>query len=241
MKPLNIIFLGRSGSGKGTQAELLIKRFKLVNIDTGDILRELTKRKDKFGKTVLQTISKGKLVPIWLVIYCWLNQLLKISSKKGIIMEGSPRQLEEAKILEEVFSWLGRENFRVVYLQTSEEEVTKRLLVRRICSKCGREFSLSLTPNLKKCSHCGGKLVRRKDDYPKAIKNRMLFFQKKILPVINYFRAKRAGSYFQAKREIKVLRAERVGSYVQKKKIVIYIDGEGSIQEIHNRILKKLL
>ena len=214
MKSPNIIFLGRSGSGKGTQAELLMKKFTLVNIDTGDILRKLTKRKDKFGKIVLKTISYGKLVPIWLVIYCWLDQLLKIPSKKGIIMEGSPRQLEEAKILEEVFSWLGRENFKVVYLRTSAKEVMQRLLLRRICSKCGREFSLNFTPNLKKCSHCGGKLIRRKDDYPRAIKNRMLFFQKKILPVINYFR---------------------------KKKIVIEINGEGSVEQIHKRILKKLL
>ncbi len=214
MKSRNIIFLGRSGSGKGTQAELLMKKFALANIDTGDILRKLTKRNDKFGKTVLETISHGKLVPIWLVIYCWLGQLLKIPSKKGIIMEGSPRLLEEAKILEEVFSWLGRENFKVVYLQTSAKEVTQRLLTRRICSKCGKEFSLNFTPNLKNCSHCGGKLIRRKDDYPKAIKNRMLFFQKKILPVINYFR---------------------------KKKMVVEVNGEGSVQEIHKRILKKLL
>ena len=128
-------------------------------------------------------------------------------------MEGSPRQLEEAKTLEEVFSWLGRENFKVVYLQTSAKEVTQRLLTRRICSKCGKEFSLNFTPNLKKCSSCGGKLIRRKDDYPKAIKNRMLFFQKKILPVINYFR---------------------------KKKIVVEVNGEGSVEEIHKRILKKL-
>ena len=213
MKSRNIIFLGRSGSGKGTQAELLMKKFSLANIDTGDILRKLTKRSDKFGKTVLKTISHGKLVPIWLVIYCWLDQLLKIPSKKGIIMEGSPRQLEEAKTLEEVFSWLGRENFKVVYLQTSAKEVTRRLLTRRICSKCGKEFSLNFTPNLKKCSSCGGKLIRRKDDYPKAIKNRMLFFQKQILPVINYFR---------------------------KKKIVVEVNGEGSVEEIHKRILKKL-
>ena len=214
MKSRNIIFLGRSGSGKGTQAELLMKKFALVNIDTGDILRRLTKRNDKFGKTILKTISHGKLVPIWLVIYCWLDQLLKIPSEKGIIMEGSPRQLEEAKTLEEVFSWLGREDFKVVYLQTSAKEVTQRLLTRRICSKCGKEFSLNFTPNLKNCSHCGGKLIRRKDDYPKAIKNRMLFFQKKILPVINYFR---------------------------KKKMVVEVNGEGSVQEIHKRILKKLL
>ena len=214
MKSRNIIFLGRSGSGKGTQAELLMKKFALANIDTGDILRRLAKKNDKFGKTVLETISHGKLVPIWLVIYCWLDQLLKVPSKKGIIMEGSPRQLEEAKTLEEVFSWLGREDFRVVYLQTSAKEVTQRLLTRRICSKCGKEFSLNFTPNLKNCSRCGGKLIRRRDDYPKAIKNRMLFFQKKILPVINYFR---------------------------KKKMVIEVNGEGSVQEIHKRILKKLL
>ena len=214
MKSPNIIFLGRSGSGKGTQAELLLKRFFLINIDTGDILRKLAKRKDNFGKTILETINKGKLVPIWLVVYCWLDQLLKIPSKKGIIMEGSPRLLEEAKILEEVFFWLGRKNFKVIYLQTSEKEVTERLLARRICSKCSKEFSLNFTPRLKKCSHCGGKLIRRKDDYPKAIKNRMLFFQKKILPVINYF---------------------------QKKRIVIHVDGEGSVKEIQKRILKKLL
>ncbi|MCK4805681.1 MAG: nucleoside monophosphate kinase [Candidatus Pacebacteria bacterium] len=214
MKSHNIIFLGRSGSGKGTQAELLMKKFVLVNIDTGDILRKLARRKDKFGRTVLKTISHGKLVPIWLVIYCWFNQLLKIPSKKGIIMEGSPRQLEEAKILEEIFSWLGRENLKVVYLRTSTKEVTQRLLLRRICSKCGRGFSLNFTPNLKECSYCKGKLIRRSDDYPRAIKNRMLFFQKKILPVINYFR---------------------------KKKIVIEVNGEGSVEEIHKRILKKLL
>ena len=129
-------------------------------------------------------------------------------------MEGTPRQLEEAKILEEVFSWLGRENFKVIYLRTSAKKVTQRLLMRRICSKCGKGFSLNFTPNLKECSHCGGRLIRRKDDYPRAIKNRMLFFQKKILPVIKFFR---------------------------KKRIMIEVDGEGSVEEIHQKIFKRLL
>lgn len=213
MKSLNIILLGRSGSGKGTQAELLLKKFSLVNIDTGDILRDLTKRKDQFGKNVFKTISKGKLVPLWLVIYCWLDKFLNLSSKQGIIMEGSPRLLEEAKILEEVLSWFGRKKLIVIYLKTSEKEVTKRLLNRRICSQCHREFSLVLTPNLKKCSHCGGKLIRRSDDYPLAINNRMLFFKKNIIPVINYFR---------------------------KKNTLIEIKGEGSVMEIHQDIVAKI-
>jgi len=214
MKSLNIIFLGRSGSGKGTQAELLSKKFSLINIDTGDVLRALAKKEDKFGTTILKTITQGQLVPVWLVVYCWLNRLFRIAPEKGIIMEGSPRQLEEAKILEEVFIWLGRENFKVIYLRVPEKEITGRLLARRICSKCGREFSLNFTPQLKECPYCQGKLIRRQDDYPGAIKNRMLFFQKKILPVINYFR---------------------------RKKILIEVDGEGSIEDIHERIVNFLL
>ncbi|MFA5459885.1 MAG: nucleoside monophosphate kinase [Candidatus Paceibacterota bacterium] len=213
MKSPNIILLGRSGSGKGTQAELLLKKFSLVNIDTGDILRSLSKRDDAFGKNILKNISKGKLVPLWLVIYCWLDQFLKISSQQGIIMEGSPRLLDEAKILEQVFSWFGRKKLIVIYLKTSEKEVTERLLNRRICSKCYREYSLKLTPGIKKCSYCGGKLIRRHDDYPSAIKNRMLFFRKNIIPVINYFR---------------------------KRKMLIEVKGEGSVEEIHQNILKKL-
>lgn len=213
MKSLNIILLGRSGSGKGTQAELLLKKFSLINIDTGDILRGLAKRKDQFGKNVLRTITKGQLVPLWLVIYCWLNKFLNISANKGVIMEGSPRLLEEAKILEEVFSWFSRRKLVVIYLKTSEKEVTKRLLSRRICSKCHREFSLNLTPDLKKCSYCGSKLIRRHDDYPKAIKNRMLFFKNNIIPVINYFR---------------------------KRKILVEVEGEGSVMRIHQDIFKKL-
>jgi adenylate kinase len=213
MKSLNIVFLGRSGSGKGTQAELLLKKFSLANIDTGDILRTLAKRKDQFGKNVLETISKGKLVPLWLVIYCWLDKFLHLPSKQGIIMEGSPRQLEEAKILEEALSWFSSRKLIVIYLRTSEAEVTSRLLNRRICSQCHREFSLILTPDLKKCSHCGAKLIRRHDDYPQAIKSRMLFFKKNIIPVINYFR---------------------------KRNMLIEVDGEGSVMEIHQRILKKI-
>jgi len=213
MKSLNIILLGRSGSGKGTQAELLRDKFSLINIDTGDILRELAKRRDRFGKTISDTISKGRLVPLWLVIYCWLDKFLHLPSNKGVIFEGSPRLLEEAKTLEEALSWFSRRKLLVIYLRTSEKEVTKRLLNRRICSDCHREFSLILHPGLKKCLHCGGKLIRRHDDYPQAIKSRMGFFKKNIIPVINYFK---------------------------RKKILIEINGEGPVMKIHQEILKKI-
>ncbi len=213
MTPTNIIFLGRSGSGKGTQAKLLQKKFGLVNIDTGGLLRKLAQKKDDLGKEISRNINKGSLVPQWLVVYCWLQQLRTISVKKGVIMEGAPRRLNEAKVLEEIFHWLGRDKIKVIYLNVPAREVTKRLLARRICANCGKEYSLLFTPGIKKCSVCGGKLIRRSDDYPKAIKNRMLFFQTEIIPIINYFR---------------------------RKKMLVEVDGIGSIEDIHRRIVAKL-
>lgn len=213
MKPINIIFLGRSGSGKGTQAKLLQKEFSLTDIDTGGILREIAKEKTNLGAKVRQTIDKGHLVPQWLVIFCWFRKLLSIPPTTGVIMEGSPRQLPEAKILLDIFHWLGRDKIKVIYLNVPAKEVKKRLLARRICSKCGKEYSLLLNPGLKKCPACGGKLVRREDDYPKAIKNRMLFFRYKIIPVINYFR---------------------------KKGMVQEVDGERPIKEVYKDVVKKV-
>jgi len=213
MKPINIIFLGRSGSGKGTQAKLLQKKFSLVDIDTGGILRKLARKKDALGKNIAKTIDRGHLVPDWLVVFCWLQKLLTISPRQGVIMEGSPRRLGEAKILMEVFHWLGRDKIKVIYLRVPAAEVKRRLLARRICSRCGREYSLLLTPGLKKCPVCGGKLVRRADDYPQAIQNRMIFFRKNIIPTINYFR---------------------------RRKMLIEIDGRKSIEEVHKEIIARL-
>ncbi|MFA7295197.1 MAG: nucleoside monophosphate kinase [Candidatus Paceibacterota bacterium] len=213
MKSLNIVFLGQAGSGKGTQAAILKKIFSLWEIDTGTVLRELVKKPDYFGEKIEKVMAQGKLVPLWLAVYCWLDLLMNVPEDKGIILEGSPRQLEEAKILEEVLNWFGRKNFRAIYLKISDKEVLKRLLARRLCSQCKKEYSLILTPGLTQCSICGGKLIKRADDNPKAIKNRIEFFKKNTLPVINYFR---------------------------KKKILIEVDGERPIEEISKEIIKKI-
>jgi len=213
MKSLNIIFLGRSGSGKGTQLALLKKKLFLVEIDTGGLLRRFTKQKSYLSQKITEVIDRGDLAPFWLVVNLWLKKILNISLDKGVIFEGSPRSLEEAQILDEVLNWLGRKNIKVIYLNVPEREVIRRLSLRRICSQCGREYSLEFTPGLKKCPVCGGKLIRRPDDYPQAIKNRMFYFKKNIIPVINYFR---------------------------KKKILVEINGSGPVGEVYQRIMKIL-
>lgn len=213
MKFLNIVFLGRSGSGKGTQLALLKKELSLVEIDTGGLLRRFIKQKGYLSQKITEVIVKGDLVPFWLVVNLWLKKILNIPLNKGVIFEGSPRRLEEAKILDEVLNWLGRKNIRVIYLNVSEKEVVRRLSLRRICSQCGREYSLEFNPGFKKCPLCGGTLIRRADDYPKAIKNRMLCFQRDIIPVINYFR---------------------------KKKMTLEVNGLGTVKEVHQRIMESL-
>ena len=212
MKSHNIIFLGRSGSGKGTQLNLLKNKFNLEEIDSGALLRSFIKQKNSLAGEIKKIITKGALVPSWVVVYLWLKKLLNLKSQKEVIFEGSPRRLAEAYILEESLKLMKRK-FIVIYLNVSEKEVMRRLSLRRICEKCGKEYSLEFYPNLTKCPKCGGKLIHRNDDTIKGIKNRLLYFRKDILPVINYFK---------------------------KKKLLIEINGEGPVKEIHQRILNAL-
>lgn len=217
--PLNIILLGRSGSGKGTQLNLLKRKFPLVEIDSGYLLRQFIKQKNPLAKSIAEIMNKGKLVPTWLVVSLWLKKILNLkgrTSTYGLVFEGSPRSLIEAKILEEALNLMKRENFKVIYINVPKEEIYKRLDSRRICNKCGREYSLYLRPDLAKtlkCPICNGKLIRRKDDNPQAIKNRMAYFDEKVMPVIRYFK---------------------------KKKKLIEVNGVGTIKEVFSRILAKI-
>lgn len=209
---ISIIFLGRSGAGKGTQLNLLKNKLNLVEIDTGLLLRNFIKQKSILAQNINKIINTGNLVPTWVVTYLWFKKLLAIRSKKNVIFEGSPRRLEEAKILEECLN-LMQKKFVAIYLNVSETEVIRRLSLRRICSKCGKEFSLEFIHNLDRCPKCGGKLIKRNDDNPKAIKHRLEYFKKDIIPVINYFKHK------------------------QK---LIEVNGEGSVDEVHQRIMNAL-
>ena len=218
-KPLNIILLGRSGSGKGTQLNLLKKKMPLIEIDTGALLRQFAKQKNPLAKSIAEIIDSGLRAPTWLVVSLWLNKILNLkenAKKFGLIFEGSPRCLNEAMILEEALNLMDRDNFKAIYINVPKEEVIRRLNLRRICENCGREYSLELNPKLVrtlKCPVCGGKLLKRKDDNLKAIKNRMNYFDKEVMPVIRYFK---------------------------NKKKLIEVDGVGSVNEVFGRIVQKL-
>lgn len=185
---LNIFLLGPSGSGKGTQARLLQKDNKLFHINTGGDLREMAQEKGPLGQKVKKIIESGYLAPSWLVFYSWFKKVAELPTDHGVIFEGAPREINEAKRMDEVFSFLGRNRRVFIYLKVDLKEAQKRILNRKICSQCQTEYSLILTPNLTKCSKCGGKLLRRTDDTEEAVVRRFVFFKKNVVPVINYYK-----------------------------------------------------
>ncbi len=191
-KPLNIALIGRSGSGKGTQAELLVRKFNLKYIETGKLLRQLSQRKNETSKRLNQKLKKGNLAPSWLVEYILVEQMIeKVKPSDGIIIDGSPRRISEVYFWDDLLNWYGRRPLIPILIDISAQEAFIRLTKRRICQKCGRLIPwIGEFKKLKLCDKCGGKLIHRLDDRPEAIKRRLAFFQKEVMPVIKYYQAK---------------------------------------------------
>ena len=187
-KPLDIIMLGRSGSGKGTQAKLLVDKLGLEYIGTGDLLREFSQRENSAAGHLKQALIQGKLVPSWLAFFVWMEKLAYVQPQKGVLFDGSPRKLPEAQVLDEVLEWYERLNVKVVLIDISREEARKRLLHRKVCSQCHK--GAYVVDNNDTCKHCGGILNIRMEDNPQAIETRLDWFDSEVLPVVEYYRVK---------------------------------------------------
>lgn len=188
--PDNIIIFGRSGSGKGTQARLLREKLDFEILDTGGLLREMSEENGKLGRKIKETLNQGYLVPDWVLFFVVVNFLRHFPSEKGLILEGSPRKLNEAEALDEIFEWIGRPRTLAILIDISSKEATRRLMNRRICSVCGEPVLPDREAPAAFCGRCGGKLVRRKDDEPAAIEERLEFFENEVAPVIGRYNEK---------------------------------------------------
>ena len=188
----NIILLGPQGSGKGTQAKLLADKFKLEHIETGGALREIKKKDTELGRKVAQIIDTGKLVPLPIIAEIIGNKVKTVSKNKGVVFDGIPRTLDQSKSLEKILKKNGRHITHVFFIQISEKESISRLSKRYICSQCGKLFIIekSAVNKLKKCPKCGGNIIRRKDDTPAGIKQRLKLYKEMTFPVVEYYRQK---------------------------------------------------
>jgi adenylate kinase len=193
-KPLNFILIGRSGSGKGTQADFLIKHFgNLRYFSTGDMFRNLAKSDSVVSTKIREIISKGGLPPDSLATMLWMHEIsFKVKAGEGILADGFPRRLPEAKKLDEFLKFLGRANSTFYFLiDISREDSFNRLTKRRQCRKCGRLIPwVGEFKKLETCDKCGGELITRPDDFPEAINNRLDFYEENVIQVIEYYEGK---------------------------------------------------
>jgi len=191
-KILNFVFIGRSGSGKGTQAKLLMKHFgNLHHFCTGDMFRDLAKADSAVSRIIKKILKEGGLPYDDLATTLWMHEIsYKLKEDEGILADGFPRRLKEAQNLDEFLDFLGRkESTKILLIDISREDALNRLTKRRTCKKCGRLIPwVGKFKELKVCDKCGGELFTRTDDVPEAINSRLDYFEERVMPVVDYYR-----------------------------------------------------
>lgn len=182
-----IVFLGPPGSGKDTQSDIVHRKYGLPIVSTGLLIRGEIKRQTDIGKEVEQNIADGKFASDEIVKNILLKRLKSNDVKNGFILDGYPRNIKQAQFLDDEIK--KEKKVTVFYIKIGRDEISKRILNRRICSKCGASFHLIFKKPEKPgvCDICGGKLIKREDDNEKSIKKRIEFFNDKTQPLIDFY------------------------------------------------------
>ncbi len=186
---MQMILLGPPGAGKGTQAKSLAQRLKLPHISTGDILRQNVSEGTSLGKQAKDFMNKGALVPDGLVTQMLNQRISQPDIKEGFILDGYPRNINQAKALDDMLKKITAQIDLVVYFDTSEPVVIQRLSGRLVCSLCGANFhTKNMPPKVNMaCDNCGGKLYQRSDDNTETIKKRLQVYLEESSPVVQYY------------------------------------------------------
>lgn len=185
----NLILLGPPGVGKGTQAKLLIERFGIPQISTGDILRAAVKELTPMGVKAKGYMDSGALVPDEVVIGIVEERLAQDDCSAGFILDGFPRTVAQADALGQVLSGMGRCIDHVITLSVDKGELLKRLTGRRACAGCGAVFHVEFAPPAVegRCDACGGELFQREDDKEETILRRLAVYDEQTAPLIAYY------------------------------------------------------
>jgi len=185
---MKAIIFGPPGSGKGTYASRLQVKLGVDVIAMGDIFREIMKEDTVLGRKVKGFVEKGLLVPDDVVIEVLKRRLSKPSSKKGFILDGFPRTIEQAKALDKITSVDG-----VILLTVPDRIIVERLSTRRICRNCGEVYNIRyLKPKVEGvCDKCGGQLYQRSDDTPEVIKDRIGVYERQTQPILKHYGEKK--------------------------------------------------
>lgn len=182
---MKFVIFGPPGSGKGTYASRLQSQLGVDVIAMGDIFREIMKEDTALGRKVKGFVEKGQLVPDDVVIEVLKQRLSKPSSKKGFILDGYPRTIEQAKTLDKLIKIDA-----VIQLTVPEWIIIERLSSRRICKDCGEVYNIRFLKTKVEgiCDKCGGKLYQRSDDTPQVIKDRIGVYERQTQPILKHYK-----------------------------------------------------
>lgn len=189
---MNIILMGLPGAGKGTQASEIVKKFPIPHISTGDMFRKAIKDETDLGKEAKSYMDRGELVPDEVTVGIVKERISEDDAKKGFLLDGFPRTIDQAESLNQIMSELDREIDAVINIEIPEEELMNRLTGRRICEKCGTTYHLVFNPPKVDgiCDIDGGKLYQREDDNPETVSNRLSVNVKQSKPILEYYNNK---------------------------------------------------
>ena len=192
---MHIILMGPPGAGKGTQAANLVKRYGILHISTGDMFREAVKEGTPLGKEAKSYMDAGKLVPDEVTIGIVRERLSKPDCKKGFILDGFPRTVEQADALNEILADNGLKLTGVLNINVPAADLIERAVGRRICKNCGHSFHVKFNPTKVEgvCDDCGGMTYQRADDSEETMKSRLSVYESSTRPLIEYY--KKAGVY----------------------------------------------
>lgn len=188
---MRIVLLGAPGSGKGTQAKLLVEKYKIPQMSTGDLLRAEVAAGTDLGKRAKAAMDAGQLVTDEVVLGMIQARLAKPDAKSGFILDGFPRNIPQAQSLDAMLARLGQPLQLALLVDVDTDVLLKRLTGRRTCGSCGAIYNIyfSAPKTANKCDKCGSALQHRSDDNEQTVANRLKVYQQQTAPLVNYYKA----------------------------------------------------
>lgn len=189
---MKIIMLGAPGAGKGTQAEMICEKYGLPHVSTGDIFRANIKNGTELGKEAKKYMDEGKLVPDELTVKILLDRVAKDDCKNGYVLDGFPRTIPQAEVLEDALAKLGDKVDYAINVDVPDENIVNRMSGRRACVNCGATYHIVYAPTKVEgiCDKCGKELILRDDDKPETVKNRLKVYHDQTQPLIDFYSKK---------------------------------------------------
>ena len=189
---MKIIMLGAPGAGKGTQAKMIAEKYSIPHISTGDIFRANIKGGTELGMEAKKYMDQGQLVPDELTVKILLDRVAKDDCKNGYVLDGFPRTIPQAEVLDKALAELGDAVDYAIDVDVPDENIINRMGGRRACVTCGATYHMVHVPPKQEgiCDKCGSELILRDDDKPETVKKRLDVYHAQTQPLIEYYTKK---------------------------------------------------